>query len=187
MSRQNYLYRMRVAAVVVVTAVLLAACASMGRPTGGPRDVEPPKFVRSTPTVGALDVDGNKITVEFDENIQLDDPQQKIVISPAQKQTPQISSNGRRVTIELRDTLIPNTTYTIDFADAVKDLNEGNVFDGFAIDFSTGRHSRHHRGRERGQRVGPQVSETHRAKRRAALYGAGRRRRHHGAIQHPGS
>ncbi len=138
MSRQNYLYRMRVAAVVVVTAVLLAACASMGRPTGGPRDVEPPKFVRSTPTVGALDVDGNKITVEFDENIQLDDPQQKIVISPAQKQTPQISSNGRRVTIELRDTLIPNTTYTIDFADAVKDLNEGNVLDGFAIDFSTG-------------------------------------------------
>lgn len=138
MSRHNYLYRMRVAAVIVVVAVLLAACASMGRPTGGPRDVEPPQFVRSTPAAGALDVDGRKITVEFNENIQLDDPQQKIVISPAQKQTPQISSNGRRVTIELRDSLLPNTTYTIDFADAVKDLNEGNVLDGFAIDFSTG-------------------------------------------------
>ena len=62
----------------------------------------------------------------------------KIVVSPAQHTTPAISSNGRRVTIELRDTLIPNTTYTLDFADAVKDLNEGNVLDGFAMDFATG-------------------------------------------------
>ncbi len=88
--------------------------------------------------MGQLNFNGNKITVDFDENIQLDDAMNKIVVSPAQRNTPAISSNGRRVTIELRDTIIPNTTYTIDFADAVKDLNEGNVLDGFAMDFATG-------------------------------------------------
>lgn len=110
----------------------------MGRPEGGPRDELPPVYVRSNPALGQLNFSGNKITVDFDENIALDDAMNKIVISPAQKNTPAISSNGRRVTIELRDTLEPNTTYTVDFADAVKDLNEGNVLDGFAIDFSTG-------------------------------------------------
>ncbi|MDE6157913.1 MAG: Ig-like domain-containing protein, partial [Muribaculaceae bacterium] len=51
---------------------------------------------------------------------------------------PQVSANGKRVTVDFRDTLLPNTTYTIDFADAIKDLNEGNILDGFALDFSTG-------------------------------------------------
>ncbi|MBD5251989.1 MAG: hypothetical protein HDS49_03000 [Bacteroides sp.] len=119
-------------------ALAVAACANMGRPEGGPRDELPPVYVRSNPALGQLNFSGNKITVDFDENIALDDAMNKIVVSPAQKTTPAISSNGRRVTIELRDTLQPNTTYTVDFADAVKDLNEGNVLDGFAIDFSTG-------------------------------------------------
>ncbi len=88
--------------------------------------------------MGQLNVKGNKITVEFDENIALDDAMNKIVVSPAQRTTPAISSNAKRVTVELRDTLLPNTTYTIDFADAVKDLNEGNVLDGLALDFATG-------------------------------------------------
>lgn len=124
--------------LVMVAAAVMVACANMGRPEGGPRDELPPVYVRSNPAMGQLNFNGNKITVDFDENIQLDDAMNKIVVSPAQRNTPAISSNGRRVTIELRDTIIPNTTYTIDFADAVKDLNEGNVLDGFAMDFATG-------------------------------------------------
>lgn len=123
---------------MMVAAAVMVACANMGRPEGGPRDELPPVYVRSNPAMGQLNFNGNKITVDFDENIQLDDAMNKIVVSPAQRNTPAISSNGRRVTIELRDTIIPNTTYTIDFADAVKDLNEGNVLDGFAMDFATG-------------------------------------------------
>ncbi len=122
----------------MVAAAVMVACANMGRPEGGPRDELPPVYVRSNPAMGQLNFNGNKITVDFDENIQLDDAMNKIVVSPAQRNTPAISSNGRRVTIELRDTIMPNTTYTIDFADAVKDLNEGNVLDGFAMDFATG-------------------------------------------------
>lgn len=123
---------------MMVAAAVMVACANMGRPEGGPRDELPPVYVRSNPAMGQLNFNGNKITVDFDENIQLDDAMNKIVVSPAQRNTPAISSNGRRVTIELRDTIMPNTTYTIDFADAVKDLNEGNVLDGFAMDFATG-------------------------------------------------
>ena len=124
--------------LAMAAAAVTVACANMGRPEGGPRDELPPVYVRSNPALGQLNFKGNKITVDFDENIQLDDAMNKIVVSPAQHTTPAISSNGRRVTIEIRDTLIPNTTYTLDFADAVKDLNEGNVLDGFAMDFATG-------------------------------------------------
>ncbi|MDE6188130.1 MAG: Ig-like domain-containing protein, partial [Duncaniella sp.] len=128
---------LRLLFIVVVTA-FLAACASMGRPEGGPRDMTPPVFVRSNPRPGQLNVSGNKIIVEFDENVALDDAMNKVVVSPAQRTTPVISANGRRVTVELRDTLKPDVTYTIDFADAIKDLNESNVLDGFALDFATG-------------------------------------------------
>ncbi len=124
--------------IAVVAAAVTVACANMGRPEGGPRDETPPRYTHSTPALGQLNVKENKVTVIFDENISLDDPTNKIVVSPAQKTQPSISSNGRRVTLELRDTLVPITTYIIDFADAVKDLNEGNVLDGLALDFSTG-------------------------------------------------
>ncbi|MDE7124981.1 MAG: Ig-like domain-containing protein, partial [Muribaculaceae bacterium] len=79
-----------------------------------------------------------RFDIYFNENIQLEDPSTKIIVSPAQKLSPSITSQGRRVTVELRDSLLANTTYTIDFADAVNDLNEKNILDGFALDFSTG-------------------------------------------------
>ncbi|MDE6859862.1 MAG: Ig-like domain-containing protein [Duncaniella sp.] len=123
---------------IMIVAAFMAACASMGRPEGGPRDETPPVYVRSNPKPGQLNVKDNKIIIDFDENIALDDAMNKIVVSPAQRTTPAFSSNARRVTVELRDSLIPNTTYTIDFADAIKDLNESNVLDGFALDFATG-------------------------------------------------
>lgn len=121
-----------------VGIVLLAGCASIGRPEGGPRDEKPPVFVRSNPPEGALNVTRKRIELYFDENIQLDDAFNKVIVSPAQKMAPVVRSLGHRVTVELRDTLVPDATYTIDFGDAIKDLNEGNILDGFAFDFSTG-------------------------------------------------
>lgn len=123
---------------IVAAALLLAACASIGRPEGGPRDMTPPVMVSSTPAPGSVNVSNGRIDIIFDENITLDDPMNKIVVSPPQKKQAQISSNGRRVRITLRDSLRDSTTYTVDLADAVRDLNEGNILDGLAIDFSTG-------------------------------------------------
>lgn len=121
-----------------LTLWVVASCASMGRPQGGARDVTPPSYVRSNPPQGTLNFKGERVEAFFDENIQLDDAFNKVIVSPTQKIAPVVRSFGRRVTVELRDTLRPNTTYTIDFADAIQDLNEGNVLDGFALDFSTG-------------------------------------------------
>ena len=116
----------------------MAACASIGRPDGGPRDTEPPVAIRSTPAQGEQNVKSTKISIYFNENVQIDDPGNKVAISPAQTQQPSISANGKHISIELKDSLIPNTTYTIDFSDAISDLNEGNTLEGYTLAFSTG-------------------------------------------------
>ncbi|MCC8115371.1 MAG: Ig-like domain-containing protein [Bacteroidales bacterium] len=124
--------------LIAILAMGLAACASVGRPQGGPKDTEPPVFVSSNPAPEAKNVDKQKIDIIFNENIQLQDAFNKVIVSPVQKTNPSVSSNGRHVTVELKDSLIPNMTYTIDFGDAIKDLNEGNILDGFTTAFSTG-------------------------------------------------
>ena len=121
-----------------VLALLMVACANIGRPEGGARDELPPVYVRSTPAMGARNVDRQRLDVWFDENIQLDDAFNKVIVSPTQTTPPTVRSVGRHLYVELRDSLQPDATYTIDFADAIKDLNEGNILDGFAMDFSTG-------------------------------------------------
>ena len=97
------------ALLAVVVAMAVAACASMGRPEGGPRDTEPPVFVSSNPAAGELNVTRNRIRVTFNENVNVTDPMNKILVSPVQKETPSISSAGRHIDVELRDTLLPNT------------------------------------------------------------------------------
>lgn len=119
-------------------AVLLAACASIGRPDGGPYDEEPPVFVGSSPAANAINVTDNRVVLEFDENIRLENAFEKVVISPPQIEQPQIKYSGKKITVQLEDSLIPNTTYSIDFNDAVVDNNEGNPLENFAFVFSTG-------------------------------------------------
>lgn len=85
-----------------------------------------------------MNVTRKRIRVTFNENVNVADAMNKILVSPVQKEAPTISSSGRNIDVELRDSLIPDVTYTIDFTDAIADLNEGNPLDGFALDFSTG-------------------------------------------------
>lgn len=134
----QFSWRHLLALLSVAGGLLAPACASIGRPEGGARDETPPVFVSARPAPGSTDVGTTRFAVFFDENIQLDDAFNKVIVSPAQTTPPAVSANGRRLSVELRDTLIPNTTYTIDFGDAIKDLNEGNILDGFALDFATG-------------------------------------------------
>ena len=117
---------------------LLASCASIGNPSGGPRDEDPPRFVRANPAPGSVNVNRDRITIDFDEIINVKDAFQKVVVSPPSGQTPRVSSSGRRVTVQFRDTLLPNTTYTIDFANSIEDNNESNKLQNFTYTFSTG-------------------------------------------------
>lgn len=123
---------------IIAIAIVVTACASIGRPEGGPRDTEPPVFVYSNPETGAKNIDRQRLDIYFNENVQLEDAFNKVIVSPAQKNNAKVSANGKHVIVELQDSLRPNTTYTIDFADAIKDLNEGNILDGFTTYFSTG-------------------------------------------------
>ena len=125
-------------AISLVASLLLAACASIGAPDGGPYDEDPPVLVKATPVLGATNVESAKIALEFNENIKLENAFEKVVVSPPQLQMPEIKYAGKKVTVELFDTLRPNTTYSIDFGDAIVDNNEGNPYENFAYVFSTG-------------------------------------------------
>ena len=105
----------------------------MGSPDGGWFDDDPPRILGSMPAEQATNVTAKKINIFFDEYIKLDDPTQNVIVSPPQLETPEIAAKGKKIVVELKDTLIPNTTYTIDFSDAISDNNEGNPMGNYTF------------------------------------------------------
>ncbi|GHT76785.1 hypothetical protein FACS189463_2510 [Bacteroidia bacterium] len=124
--------------VFLIATVIFYACASVGNPTGGDYDETPPKFLGGDPEPNALRISKSKIALQFDEFLALEKPAEKVVITPPQKKMPVIKAVGKRITVELKDSLIPNTTYTFDFTNAIVDNNEKNALEGFTYAFSTG-------------------------------------------------
>mgnify|MGYP001305456937 CR=1 FL=1 len=119
-------------------ALLLVGCARMGNPDGGWYDETPPKVVSATPKDRAVNVSNRRIYINFDEYITIDNPTQNVVVSPPQMEAPEIKGQGKRIRIELKDSLKPNTTYTIDFSNSISDNNEGNPLGNYTYSFSTG-------------------------------------------------
>jgi uncharacterized protein (DUF2141 family) len=134
---QTFLYAV-VAAVVLYGIFGSSGCANIVPPSGGPRDSLPPLPVSALPKDSALNVNSQKISINFNEFVELKSAYEKVLISPYPGKLPEIESKLRTVTIRLKDSLLPNTTYTIDFGDAIADLNEGNVLRDFHYTFSTG-------------------------------------------------
>ncbi|MEJ5315591.1 MAG: Ig-like domain-containing protein [Tenuifilum sp.] len=122
----------------VLVLLMFPRCAKVVSPTGGPKDTIPPVLVNSNPKLNATGFSGQKIVLEFDEFIQLKELQQKLLVSPPLKSKPQPKQKGKKLELELTDTLKPNTTYTFYFSDAVRDNNEGNPIKNFIFSFSTG-------------------------------------------------
>ena len=120
------------------TFLLFIACARMGQPDGGWYDDDPPVVVGSTPEDRATNVNTKKITIYFDEFIKIDNASEKVIVSPPQLEMPEIKGAGKKIVVELKDTLKENTTYTIDFSDAITDNNEGNPLGNYTFTFSTG-------------------------------------------------
>lgn len=127
-------------AVVAMLAVVAMRCANPGTPTGGPRDRKPPVMLSSKPEPYATNFNGTMITMVFDENIQLKDADTKFVMSPPPLKQPKLDAHAMtlRVRFDTETELMPATTYTLDFADCLSDLNEGNILQGFTFTFSTG-------------------------------------------------
>lgn len=123
---------------VLVAISQLISCANMSAPSGGDYDLDPPKVIRANPGFNATSVTNSKIVLEFDENVVVNNPSEKVIITPPQITPPQITAVNRKITVNILDSLIPNTTYTIDFTDAIADNNENNALENFSLSFSTG-------------------------------------------------
>ena len=124
--------------LMLLAAFLLGSCARMGQPDGGWYDETPPRILGAAPADKGTNVKNQKISIFFDEFIQIENATEKVVVSPPQLETPEIVASGKRIRIELLDSLKPNTTYTIDFSDAITDNNEDNPLGNYTYSFSTG-------------------------------------------------
>jgi hypothetical protein len=117
---------------------LLQGCAKVGAPTGGLKDITPPKYVEGEPENRSTGFKGNEISFRFDEFIQIKDLNKELLVSPPLKVKPDVKLKGKAVNVRLKNELAPNTTYTLNFGNAVSDLNEGNLLPDFEFVFSTG-------------------------------------------------
>jgi len=124
---------------IVVAGVLLFSCANRAAgPTGGPKDTIPPVVLKTNPLPGTLNYKKKLIEISFDENIQLEKATENVIVSPAQIKSPDIRANGKNLTLELQDELTDSTTYTVNFGNAIVDLNEKNPLKNYSFSFATG-------------------------------------------------
>ena len=139
--RRHTLNLLRGVVALLFASAFLSRCASMMTPTGGPIDSLPPVIVNMIPdnfSTNRPTVNHGKIYIEFDEFIQIKDQQKEFFTSPQMKKKPTITQRGRGIVIQLRDTLLPNTTYSLNFGSAIRDNNEGNPLYSMRYVFSTG-------------------------------------------------
>ena len=139
---------MKIHSLLYCTAAMIAiyfisitgtGCAQIGSPTGGPRDSLPPILVSANPKLLNTNFTGNKITLNFNEYVDVQDVQNNVLVSPFPKTNPLIEFKLKTVTVKLKDSLLDNTTYTINFGNAIRDNNEGNPYKNFSYVFSTGK------------------------------------------------
>lgn len=129
---------LKYAAAMSLVAAFCAGCASIGSPDGGRYDDDPPVFKGSSPDRNATNVKAKTITLDFDELIQIENAAEKVIVSPPMKEQADIQVMGKKIVIKLKDSLRANTTYSIDFADAIVDNNESNPLGDFCFSFATG-------------------------------------------------
>ena len=123
---------------VFVVALLLVGCANVVTPSGGPKDQTPPVVLESSPANNSTDFKGRSIHLTFDEFVVLNNPSNNVLISPPMSKKATYRTSGKTLIIKFEEPLQPNTTYSINFGDAIKDLHEGNIFKGYTFNFSTG-------------------------------------------------
>ncbi len=126
---------------VLMVASLLQCGRRGGTLSGGPKDETPPVLIKTVPENMSTNFTAKKIRLYFDEYIKLKDVQDQLIVSPPLKYQPEISPQSgaqKYIEIKIKDTLAPNTTYTINFGQSIQDNNEGNPSSFLTYVFSTG-------------------------------------------------
>ncbi|HEV2833597.1 MAG TPA: Ig-like domain-containing domain [Hanamia sp.] len=138
MKIRNLFFLLTATALLYLVTVMGSGCAQIGSPTGGFRDSLPPVLLNSNPPNNSIHFKGNRVTLTFDEYVHLDKLQENLLVSPTPKINPNIDYKLKQVTIKIRDTLQPNTTYSLQLGNAIQDINENNPYPNFTYVFSTG-------------------------------------------------
>ncbi|MBP7210804.1 MAG: Ig-like domain-containing protein [Paludibacteraceae bacterium] len=139
MKHSNFFRFIVIGSLLVAIMLLLHSCANRGSgPQGGPKDETPPKVVKSTPNDKARQHSSKQIIIEFNELISIENAYKNVVISPTQKKQAVVKALGKKAVVTFQDSLLENTTYSIDFGNSIVDYNEKNVLKDFQFSFSTG-------------------------------------------------
>lgn len=128
----------KMAVVLLFLSSLMVRCANTTTPQGGPRDTLPPVLMVATPENFSTEFATKRVFVEFNEYVQLKDQHKEFFTSPRMKSKPTLSIRGRGVMIDIKDTLLEDQTYVLNFGAALRDNNEGNPLHSFSYVFSTG-------------------------------------------------
>lgn len=121
-----------------ILSLLLYACAQVVSPSGGEKDIDPPQVIKTTPQNVSNNFNQKEINIQFDEFVKLNQLKQQLIVSPPLKHDLRTRLKGKSLAIEIKDTLKPNTTYVINFGDAIVDITENNPIRNFQYVFSTG-------------------------------------------------
>ena len=136
-SMKSINYRILISLALVV--ITLARCAnSISPPSGGPKDVDPPEILETYPANGSAGFNTDRFTLKFNEYVSLENIQQEALISPPMKEMPDFRLKGKSITIKFNEVLMPNTTYSVYFGDAITDITEKNPLRNYTYIFSTG-------------------------------------------------
>ncbi len=139
MKLSRFLYSLLIISLAGIITISGSGCAQIGAISGGTKDTIPPSLVSASPKLLSTNFSGNKIVFTFDEYVdELQELQTNVLVSPYPKLNPEFKSRLKTISVKLKDSLIPNTTYTISFGNAIRDVNEANVLKNFTYVFSTG-------------------------------------------------
>ena len=140
MSYQNLISSAFILLIIAISITSGPGCANIIPPQGGPKDSLPPVLLKATPGDSTRNFTGNKITFTFNEFVDVQGIQENFNVSPSPGINPKVDFKLNTVTVKLVDSLESNTTYSINFGDAIKDFTEGNTLKEFTYTFSTGRY-----------------------------------------------